>query len=284
MKKQFPHISRFYRLLLLGLFLLTATLANAQQNNDTIPTVEESVVEEDPPPPELRVDEEADKEDDVEKKSSEHFIQLEEKDSLVVYKRRLATGYTEDLKKDGDFWYADYAKEKEKEKKEAAANPDLTYVPFMQRTWVQTLLWIIIIGGFAYAIMWYLMDSQVGLFRKKNLPVNDRHDASEEMPEDIFAIQYQQEIDKALAQGNYRLAVRVHFLRLLRMLSDKNLIQYKQEKTNLDYLMELSSKTWYAEFFRLTRHFEYSWYGHFEVEEQTYRVIAGEFNQFEKKL
>lgn len=48
--------------------------------------------------------------------------------------------------------------------------------------------------------------------------------------------------------------------------------------------MELSSKTWYAEFFRLTRHFEYSWYGQFDVVEDTYRVIANEFNQFEKKL
>ena len=283
MKKQFQHISRFYRLLLLGLFLLTAALANAQQNNDTIPSVEESGVEEDPPP-DVMVDEETDEEDEGEIKSTEHFIQLEEKDSLVVYRRRLATGYAEGLKKEDDFWYADASIKKEKEKEEARIKPDLEYVPFMQRTWVQTLLWIIIIGGFAYAIMWYLMDSQVGLFRKKNLPVNDKQDAFEEMPEDIFAIRYQQEIDKALAQGNYRLAVRVHFLRLLSMLSDKNLIQYKQEKTNLDYLMELSSKTWYAEFFRLTRHFEYSWYGHFEVEEQTYRVIASEFNQFEKKL
>lgn len=103
----------------------------------------------------------------------------------------------------------------------------------MQRTWVQTLLWIIIVGGFAYAIMWYLMDSQVGLFRKKNVPVNNIDGMVEEMPEDIFAIQYQQEIDKALAQGNYRLAVRIHFLRLLRNLSDKNMIQYKQEMATL---------------------------------------------------
>lgn len=270
---------------MLGLFLLMAPAILAQSANDTIPTVEEGVIEEDPPPPEVKVfDEEENDEDEDEKIATEHFTPLEEKDSLVLYKRRLAAGYAEELKKDDDFWYADAAVKKEKEKKDARNQPDLDYVPFMQRTWVQTLLWIIIIGGFAYAIMWYLMDSQVGLFRKKNVPVNNMHGALEEMPEDIFAIQYQQEIDKALAQGNYRLAVRVHFLRLLRNLSDKNLIQYKQEKTNLDYLMELSSKTWYADFFRLTRHFEYSWYGHFEVEEQTYRIIASEFNQFEKKL
>lgn len=281
MKKHIQYSSRFFRLLLLASFLLLASALQAQNSNDTIPTIEEGVTVE-PPSTEVFTDEEEGEED--EKKSTEHFTPLEEKDSLVLYKRRLASGYADGLKKDDDFWYANAEIKKEKEKKESNTKPDLDYVPFMQRTWVQTLLWIIIVGGFAYAIMWYLMDSQVGLFRKKNVPVNNMDGMVEEMPEDIFAIQYQQEIDKALAQGNYRLAVRIHFLRLLRNLSDKNMIQYKQEKTNLDYLMELSSKTWYAEFFRLTRHFEYSWYGQFDVVEDTYRVIANEFNQFEKKL
>lgn len=281
MKKHIQYSSRFFRLLLLASFLLLASALQAQNSSDTIPTVEEGVTVE-PPSTEVFTDEEEGEED--EKKSTEHFTPLEEKDSLVLYKRRLASGYADGLKKDDDFWYADAEIKKEKEKKESNTKPDLDYVPFMQRTWVQTLLWIIIVGGFAYAIMWYLMDSQVGLFRKKNVPVNNIDGMVEEMPEDIFAIQYQQEIDKALAQGNYRLAVRIHFLRLLRNLSDKNMIQYKQEKTNLDYLMELSSKTWYTEFFRLTRHFEYSWYGQFDVVEDTYRVIANEFNQFEKKL
>lgn len=278
MKKYCQNTCFYFRPWLLALFLFSAPLLQAQSDNDTIPVIEE-VVEDTPPQEEVTTVEE-----EGEKKSKDHFTALDEKDSLVLYKRRLAAGYAERLKKDDDFWYADAEFKKEKEKKEAEKNPNLDYTPFMQRTWVQTLLWIIIVGGFAYAIMWYLMDSQVGLFRKKNQAVSQPGNEITEMPEDIFAIQYQQEIDKALAQGNYRLAVRIHFLRLLRKLSDKNLIQYKQEKTNLDYLMELSSKTWYADFFRLTRHFEYSWYGHFDVEESKYRIIAGEFNQFEKQL
>lgn len=280
-KNKFTYSSRFLRLLLPAVFVFFCSVIQAQNNSDTIPTIEEGVIEE-LPPPDVSVEEE--KEDEGEKKTAEHFIPLEEKDSLILNKRGLSSGYKERLKADDDFWYANKDFEKKKEKKEVNNSSVPEYVPFMQRTWVQTLLWIIIVGGFAYAIMWYLMDSQVGLFRKKNVPVTSTDGMVEEMPEDIFAIQYQQEIDKALARGNYRLAVRIHFLRLLRNLSDKNLIQYKQEKTNLDYLMELSSKTWYTDFFRLTRHFEFSWYGQFEVKEETYRIIASEFNQFEKKL
>ena len=59
------------------------------------------------------------------------------------------------------------------------------------------------------------------------------------MTEDIFAINYQKEIDKACSKGNYRLAIRLMFLRLLKDLSEKNIIQYTQDKTNFDYLIQL---------------------------------------------
>ena len=79
--------------------------------------------------------------------------------------------------------------------------------------------------------------------------------------EDIFAINYQKEIDKAAQQGNYRLAVRLLFLRILKNLSQKNIIRYTQDKTNLDYLVQLHATRYYSDFFRITRNYEYSWYG-----------------------
>ena len=84
--------------------------------------------------------------------------------------------------------------------------------------------------------MFYLADSNVGLFRRRKTLVDPASTGEEEIPEDIFAINYQKEIDKAAAQGNYRLGIRLMFLRLLRSLSEKkNIIQYKRDRTNLDY-------------------------------------------------
>ncbi len=90
---------------------------------------------------------------------------------------------------------------------------------------------------------------------------------------DIFAINYQKEIDKAVGMNNYRLAVRLMFLRLLRNLSDKNIIQYKQDSTNFDYMMQLRSTGMYPDFFRLTRNYEYSWYGQFDIDKEKYSSL-----------
>jgi len=104
------------------------------------------------------------------------------------------------------------------------------------------------------------------------------------LPEKIFDINYQIEIDKATAQNNYRLAVRLMFLRLLKSLSERNIIQYKQDKTNLDYLMQLHPTSFYKDFLRITRNYEYSWYGKFEVSDKAYDIIKGEFDHFEKRM
>ena len=117
---------------------------------------------------------------------------------------------------------------------------------------------------------------------KKN--VKTINAGEDEITEDIFAINYQKEIDKAAAQGNYRLAIRLMFLRLLKNMSEKSIIRYKQDKTNLDYLLELHPTNYYTRFFRITRNYEYSWYGQFNVSEDAYKIIRNDFDQFDKEL
>jgi hypothetical protein len=213
----------------------------------------------------------------------------ERQDSLVVLQRNVPGDVVKKIKADEDFWYADSVisamrpgkppgTDKEKDKKNQAEDP---YVPLGQRSWFQTLLWIVIIGAFAIGLAIYLSGSRVGLFRKKNpltaLP------GEEEFTEDIFAINYLREIDKAAAKGNYRLAVRLLYLQLLKNLSEKNIIRYKQDKTNLDYLLELHPTPYYRNFFKVTRDYEYSWYGQFPVSEDAYRLIRSDFDRFDQE-
>ena len=42
-------------------------------------------------------------------------------------------------------------------------------------------------------------------------------------------------LEKALKEKNYRLAIRIHFLMIIKLLQDKELIKWKKEKTNFDY-------------------------------------------------
>ena len=106
----------------------------------------------------------------------------------------------------------------------------------------------------------------------------------EQGTEDIFGINYQKEIEKAIAAGDYRLAVRLLFLQLLRGLSDRNIIQYSHERTNLDYLMQVHHAPWYQQFFRITRNYEYVWYGLFEIDQHKFEAINKDFKNLENRL
>jgi len=249
--------------------LFSSLLTQAQTEEDSVPIIGES--QQDPP------DQEGYKDEGIVDRKQEHFLKKGEGagDNLVIQQLKVPDSLVKKMQADDDFWYANAVIEKEKKKED-------TYTPLGQRTWFQTLIWLIIIGGFAGFLMVYLTGSNVGLFRKANKMIATGED--EMITEDIFAINYQKEIDRAAAQGNYRLAVRLMFLRLLKNMSERNIILYKHDKTNLDYLLQLQPTRYYNSFFRITRNYEYSWYGQFEVSEDAYRIIRSDFDHFDREL
>jgi hypothetical protein len=195
-----------------------------------------------------------------------------------IHQRKISDQLRNSLLKDKDFWYADYEPSPKKPVKMKNSNG----VSFFDTGGFQTFLWILIIGGFAAVVMLYLHNNNVRLFRTSKT-ISDAEKELEDT-EDIFAINYQKEIDKATGTGNYRLAVRLHFLQLLRNLADRNIIQYKQDRTNLDYMLQLDKSKHYADFFKLTRHYEYSWYGLFAIDETKYTLVKKDFESFYSKL
>ncbi len=259
------------RAMLVCILLCCNLIIQAQNYRDTTVITEEVIQE---PPVEEENDEE---EEGVADKSD--FLQFAKEDTFSLQVRKLADSLVKKMKADDDFWYADAEFEKKKEKQPATVSP---YIPIGQQTWFRTLVWLVIIGVFAAGIMYYLADSNISLFRrnKKVAAVGEE----EEMPGDIFAINYEKEIDKAASMGNFRMAVRLMFLRLLKNMSERNIIRYQQDKTNLDYLMQLHSTAYYKDFFRITRNYEYSWYGKFEVSQDAYQFIRNDFEQFENRI
>jgi hypothetical protein len=87
-----------------------------------------------------------------------------------------------------------------------------------------------------------------------------------------------------VALKNFRLAVRLQYLQTLVLLSGKGLLQYKEESTNSDYLMQVYATPYYGPFKKLTRHFEYVWYGQFEVGPDAYRNIETDFTTFKNSM
>lgn len=105
-----------------------------------------------------------------------------------------------------------------------------------------------------------------------------------ESAENIHEINFDEEIEKAISNHNYRLAVRLLYLRSLKQLSDNGLIQWQPEKTNSAYVYELNNPSVRQSFVSLTRQFEYVWYGGFNIDGTAFGNINQLFQNFKKQL
>lgn len=194
--------------------------------------------------------------------------------SDTIELRHVPSSVVDSLKDDDAFWYANAKLKKNKQESET-----ITGTP----KWLKVSVWALIVGAFLAALVWYLVSSNIVIFaRGQKTITSDTED--EEIDDNIFMINYQKEIEKAVTADNYRLAIRLMFLRLLRNLSNKNLIHYRAGKTNFDYLSQLFPTGYYNDFFRLTRHYEFVWYGKFDVSQEAFGAIKNDFDNFDRKL
>ena len=102
--------------------------------------------------------------------------------------------------------------------------------------------------------------------------------------ENIHEINFDNEIERAISQHNYRLAVRLLYLKCLKQLSDSHLIQWQIDKTNSAYIYELTDPMQKQTFGRLTRQFEYVWYGDFPIDKEAFSNINSLFQSFKTQL
>jgi hypothetical protein len=205
-----------------------------------------------------------------------YFTPKSEQDPFNYQVRKVSSEALDSLKKQDAFWYADssFGTKKKAKQKES------TDFRHQRSHWLSTKTLVFILLIAVAFIVFFLVRTNV-IAAKRSIKVQGEE--KEEL-ENIFGINYQKELDKALKDKNYRLAVRLMFLRQLKILSDKNIIQYKQERTNLDYLTQIHSSKYYKDFFRLTRNYEYVWYGKFELKPETFNVIKSEFENFDRNL
>src|SRR5579875_1299528 len=196
----------------------------------------------------------------------------------TVDERKIADTTISKLRADDDYWYVNLTPEK----KEPVKNEPRKSI--FQTSWFNTLFWIFLIGIFLALIIWFLSTSNISLFRKSSKKIEQAQTEEELTTENIFELNYEQEIKKAIAAQNYRLAVRLFYLRTLKELSERNLINYTHEKTNSDYLFQLSGTNYYKDFFRLTRSFDYTWYGKFPLSPEQFEQMQNDFQKFKQQL
>lgn len=98
-----------------------------------------------------------------------------------------------------------------------------------------------------------------------------------EIDENIHEMNFDTLIEEAVAAANYRRAVRLLYLRSLKELADRGAIEWKRNRTNHDYLLELRDSPLRVPFADATWLFENVWYGNVPVSEAVFRNIRETF-------
>ncbi|WAC03227.1 DUF4129 domain-containing protein [Lacinutrix neustonica] len=84
-------------------------------------------------------------------------------------------------------------------------------------------------------------------------------------------------ISEAVKQNNYRLAIRYYYLWSLKTLTEAHIIDWQPQKTNEDYKKEIVSNTMLSQFEKITRIYDYIWYGEFEIDAPKFEHLKLEF-------
>ena len=102
---------------------------------------------------------------------------------------------------------------------------------------------------------------------------------------DITTLDTEELISKAHRARDYKLAIRLYFLDLLKKLNESGRIVWTKDKTNRDYLSELFTKQYYFEEIRkLTIEYERVWYGEHFPNEDRYQELRREFQEINQKF
>lgn len=267
----------FYHLLLMLTLMALAGPSFAQkdyenESNDSISA----------PPAEYEIDDDA-YADTVIKKTLINY----ESDSLSKWRQNREFAYMKyldsllknrsDIKSDTVTLDDRVGKVKRKKQSDySAANRFLNSLPVRIFFWTLALFFI----GFIFYKILFKNGIFEGLKNKKR--------GSEEEEDGVESLGEFSEYDALIAQAegnnNFNLSARYLYLKTLKMLYDKGLINFSPDKTNGEYLQEMSSHPHHKQFAALTLNYEYAWYGTFVISRFQYQKLKHEFMEFSKKI
>ncbi len=174
----------------------------------------------------------------------------------------------------------DYSEDPKKPKKEKETNnadlPDFNGEILSKEAAevLRTFFFILAIGILAF-ILYRILRSSVML---KNPKVRAQTVGVTEVIQNIQETELEKMLREALSSNNYKQAIRICYLMVIKELSLKKLIEWKKDKTNGEYLKEMRDHEEYRPFRDLTRFFERAWFGEGEVQEGDYTQSKPKFD------
>jgi hypothetical protein len=117
---------------------------------------------------------------------------------------------------------------------------------------------------------------------KKNSTIKIKSITLENIEDNLQESDLDKFLRQALENGDYKLAIRIFYLIIIKTLSEKKLIEWKKNKPNHAYLQEMRNHEQYDTFSKLTHIFERIWYGDRIIDKINYEKIVNEFIDYRK--
>lgn len=143
------------------------------------------------------------------------------------------------------------------------------------------LLWLIVAVAAVVVVLQLVGVNMRQLFSPARLP---QKQDSETLSENIHEIPFEKAIQNAIQSKDFSLATRLMYLQSLKLLSDRNMISWHENKTNWHYVYELKSEKLRSSFRDITYIFEYVQYGHMPLSETKFAIVQDTFRNFKTKL
>ncbi len=143
--------------------------------------------------------------------------------------------------------------------------------------------WMIFIGVIAvvlYGIYRLVLENNFSWLVRKGIQT---HTETMEKPVDEET-DYEAAIRKFQEEGDYRLAIRFLYLRLIQTVREKSGISFRDSSTNADIARAFGNHPLAGEFRYLSMAYEYIFYGGFLPKQELYNALKYKFEYFQQNL
>lgn len=145
------------------------------------------------------------------------------------------------------------------------------------------LMFLLIIG--ICVVLYYVMQNMTeGGIDSRNRKTGKINVDISDIENDLENAELSGFIKSAQANQDYRVTVRLYYLRMVQLLSAKGFIKWKRDKTNRDYHREIKQKKLKSGFLNVTNIFERVWYGNMEFTKEDFESVQPMFNEFEQEV
>lgn len=143
--------------------------------------------------------------------------------------------------------------------------------------WLEYTFYFLVIGLAIYFLVKMILDKEGRWLFKRNKTSDIDTDYA--INEDIQSVNFDELIEKAVSENDYRLAIKYHYFYLLKKLDDAAIIKYDSQKTTYDYQLDLEGTKHNSVFSKAAYYYTYIWYGEFSIDANEYKTTSNVFTQ-----